>query len=236
MCVGIPLRLTAVMGLLGLTEGGEAVDLSLVPEAQPGDWVLTFLGAGRAILPEDEAAKIRAALAGLAAILAGGEAGAAFADLEARTPSLPPIFRPRWTRALPKDDTMTDARLAPHPLLTRLEADHAYPRLATRAAVEAFTARPGDHCLFIPGDPQRNLETLDAAVILPELRLAFQNRFDCAVVDDAIETDLREAIRALKTPGFLFFRTGRFLGAIEKVRDWADYLTRTQHILSERVN
>lgn len=131
---------------------------------------------------------------------------------------------------------MRDLAAPIHPLIDRLEREYRYPRLTSPAEVAAFTDRPGLHCLFIPGDPGRNLETADAAVILPELRLAFQNRFDCALVDGAIEADLREATRALKTPGFLFWRAGVYLGAIEKVRDWADYLARTQHILSERVN
>ena len=119
-----------------------------------------------------------------------------------------------------------------HPLILRLERDFGYPRLASRHDVTEFTARPGTHCLFIPGDARRNLETADAAVILPELRQAFRNAFDVAVIDDAIEADLREATRALKTPGILFFRDGEFLGAIEKVRDWSDYLGRIGHILS----
>lgn len=120
-----------------------------------------------------------------------------------------------------------------HPLVDRLARDHGWPRLATAAEVEGFTARPGAHCLFVPGDAARNLETPDAAVILPELRQAFQNAFDCAVVEDAIEAQVREAARALRTPGYLFFREGRFLGAIEKLRDWDDYLARTTHILGQ---
>lgn len=120
----------------------------------------------------------------------------------------------------------------PHPLITRLEREFGYPRLASAPEVAAFLGRPGPHCLFVPGDPRRNLETADAAVILPELRQAFQNAFDCAVVDDAIEAQLRDHYRALKTPGLLFFRGPDFLGAIEKVRDWSDYLTRITHILS----
>lgn len=119
-----------------------------------------------------------------------------------------------------------------HPLLARLETEFHYPRLHSAHDVAEFLARPGIHCLFIPGDPRRNLETADAAVILPELRLAFQNVFDCAVVDDAIEASLREEHRALKTPGLLFFRAGTFLGAVEKVRDWSDYLARITHFLS----
>lgn len=119
-----------------------------------------------------------------------------------------------------------------HPLVTRLETEFGWLRLRTLDAVDTFAARPGAHCLFVPGDAARNLETADAAVILPELRMAFQNAFDCAVIDDAIEATVRERVRALKTPGFLFYREGRYLGAIEKVRDWNDYVARTSHLLS----
>lgn len=119
-----------------------------------------------------------------------------------------------------------------HPLLARLEDEFGWPRLHSLHDVAEFTQRPGLHCLFVPGDPRRNLETADAAVILPELRMTFQNAFDCALVDDAIEAQVRETRKALKTPGFLFFRQGLYLGAIEKIRDWDDYIARTSHILS----
>ena len=119
-----------------------------------------------------------------------------------------------------------------HPLLARLEDEFGWPRLHSLHDVAEFTQRPGLHCLFVPGDPRRNLETADAAVILPELRMTFQNAFDCALADDAIEAQVRETHKALKTPGFLFFRQGLYLGAIEKIRDWDDYIARTSHILS----
>ncbi|MCF1709327.1 hydrogenase accessory protein [Tabrizicola sp. J26] len=133
------------------------------------------------------------------------------------------------------DFAMPDAAASrgPHPLVMRLETEMGWPRLASLSDVAEFTGRPGAHCLFVPGDANRNLETADAAVILPELRIAFQNGFDCALVDDVIEAQVREAARALRTPGFLFFREGRYLGAIEKVRDWDDYLARTTHILGQ---
>jgi hydrogenase-1 operon protein HyaE len=119
-----------------------------------------------------------------------------------------------------------------HPLIVRLTAEFGYPLLDREEEVAAFLSRPGVHCLFIPGDARRNLETADAAVILPELRQAFQGAFDCAVIGDAIEAGLREAHRALKTPGLLFFRQSDFLGAVERVRDWSDYLDRITHFLS----
>jgi len=93
MCVGLPLRLTRIDGIAGFATDGAGetlVDLSLTPEARPGDWVLTFLGAAREVLDEHEAQKIRAALRGLASVMAGRDAGDAFADLDARTPALPP--------------------------------------------------------------------------------------------------------------------------------------------------
>ncbi|MCB6176693.1 HypC/HybG/HupF family hydrogenase formation chaperone [Rhodobacter sp. Har01] len=92
MCVGIPLRITAIDGIAACATDGdrtETLDLSLVPEARPGDWVLGFLGTARAILAEAEAQKIRAALAGLSSLMQGGGLGEAFADLD-RPPQLPP--------------------------------------------------------------------------------------------------------------------------------------------------
>ncbi len=118
------------------------------------------------------------------------------------------------------------------PLVTRLTEDLNWPRLSSAADLAAYLDRPGAHCLFVPGDPARNLETGDAAVILPELRMTFQHAFDCAVVDDAIDAEVRETYKALKTPAFIFLRDGVCLGSIQKVRDWDDYLGRITQILS----
>ncbi len=118
-----------------------------------------------------------------------------------------------------------------HPLIARLE-EMGWPRLSSLSDVAEFTGRPGAHCLLAPGDFVRNLESADAAVILPELRMTFQNAFDCAILDDTIEAKVRETWRALKTPAFLFFREGFYLGSIEKIRDWDDYIARTSHLLN----
>lgn len=93
MCLGIPLLLQSVDGIVGTALDGDLpalVDLSLTPEAQPGDWVLCFLGAAREVIGAEDAQKIRAALGGLQSLMLGGDLGAAFADLESRSPSLPP--------------------------------------------------------------------------------------------------------------------------------------------------
>ncbi|WP_425101321.1 hydrogenase accessory protein [Tropicibacter sp. S64] len=119
-----------------------------------------------------------------------------------------------------------------HPLIDRLTTEIGWPKLDTQEALDAFLAAPGVHALFVPGDPSRNLESADVAIILPELKQAFQGRFDCAVVGDAIETALREETKVLKTPSLIFYREGRFLAGIPKVRDWDDYMSRIAQILA----
>jgi hydrogenase expression/formation protein HypC len=93
MCIGLPFRVLSVDGIAArVTDGRETrlLDISLVAPVEPGDWVLDFLGAARAVVSEAEALAIRAALDGLQAVMAGGDLGAAFANLETRSPTLPP--------------------------------------------------------------------------------------------------------------------------------------------------
>lgn len=93
MCVGIPMKVIASDGLTATCEAGgriETVDLALVGEQPAGVHVLVFLGAARQTLSADEAEIISRALEGLASAMAGHGTGDAFADLENRTPQLPP--------------------------------------------------------------------------------------------------------------------------------------------------
>ncbi|MDJ0823795.1 MAG: HypC/HybG/HupF family hydrogenase formation chaperone [Paracoccaceae bacterium] len=93
MCVGLPLRITAIDGIAATASNGahvEMIDLSLTPEAQVGDWLLTFLGAAREVISADEAQKITAALEGLRSVMRGDALGDAFVDLETSGPQLPP--------------------------------------------------------------------------------------------------------------------------------------------------
>ena len=92
MCVGIPMQILSIDGIAGHVTNGkhhEVTDLSLTPDARTGDWILTFLGAAREVLSEDEAQKITAALGGLQSLMQGGALGNAFADLEETGPRLP---------------------------------------------------------------------------------------------------------------------------------------------------
>ncbi|WP_116132261.1 hydrogenase accessory protein [Tropicimonas sp. IMCC34043] len=121
-----------------------------------------------------------------------------------------------------------------HPLIDRLTEDLGWPLLDRAEDIARFTASDDARVLFVPGDPARNLESADVAVILPELRMAFQGRFDCAVVGTTVEAEVREQTGVLKTPSLIFFRAGRQIGAVPKVRDWDDYILRIGQILSRK--
>lgn len=105
MCLGVPMRLISRDGIAGLARDGETtvlVDLSLTPDAVAGDWVLIFLGAAREVMAEAEAMANRRALDGLRSLMAGGGLGDAFADLDDRTPTLPPHLQAALDAGLAK--------------------------------------------------------------------------------------------------------------------------------------
>ena len=102
MCIGIPMRVVEGNDHQAWCEGPEGrvpIDLALVGPQPRGTWLLTFMGAAREVLDAEAAARIRAALDGLIAALAGDTAGvdAAFADLVGRTPRLPEHLRAKET-------------------------------------------------------------------------------------------------------------------------------------------
>lgn len=99
MCLGIPMEIVSVEGLAARCRQGDEfhlVDLSLLPEARPGDHVLTFLGSGRRLLDAEEARLIAQALDAVAAAMSGDAAAIdhAFADLVGREPTLPAHLAP----------------------------------------------------------------------------------------------------------------------------------------------
>lgn len=99
MCIGVPMRVLAVDGGMALCAGRgrqERVNVLLVGEPAPGEWVLAFQGSAVRLLSAEEAARTDAALDSLEAALAGDvDLDAYFADLTERTPQLPAHLRER---------------------------------------------------------------------------------------------------------------------------------------------
>ena len=99
MCLGIPMQVVEAQGESAAwcvgRDGRALIDMALVGPQAPGTWLLTFVGSAREVMTPEAAARVDAALDGLAAVLEGDSAAidAAFADLIAREPQLPEHLR-----------------------------------------------------------------------------------------------------------------------------------------------
>jgi hydrogenase-1 operon protein HyaE len=109
------------------------------------------------------------------------------------------------------------------PLVTRLVEKHGAARL-DEAGFEAFAAAPGEAALFFTEDPVRFREVLDVAVILPELAAAASRRFRIGVLPPPLANAKAATYGVRRWPALVFLRDGRWLGNVEGLRDWADYV------------
>ncbi len=120
------------------------------------------------------------------------------------------------------------------PPLARLAAQPGCVWLE-EADVAEFERRAGETVLFFAADPVRVRETLDLAVILPELKRAIARFTPRPFVVGLLGPELapRHARRyALgRMPALVFLRGGEFLGAIEGLRDWPRYLRESLALL-----
>lgn len=77
-----------------------------------------------------------------------------------------------------------------HPLIARLTQEMGYP-LLDAAGLAAFCEAPGDAVLFCGGNPAAYPETLDLAMVLPELMRAFPRRLRAGVAAAELEPALQ---------------------------------------------
>ncbi|MCC7327671.1 MAG: hydrogenase [Burkholderiales bacterium] len=110
-----------------------------------------------------------------------------------------------------------------YPLIARLFAEHGYARL-TAENFAAFTTPPGHALLLFIEDPVRFRETLDLAVIVPELARAFPGRFRVGVLlpEDARREAVRYGFR--RWPAVVMLTDGAYVGAIDGLRNWDEYI------------
>ncbi len=97
--------------------------------------------------------------------------------------------------------------------------------------LDAFCAGRGVVALLFMGDHERLVESDDLAIIAPELAMAFEGAFSLAVVARVSERPLQQRFRFTAYPAMVFLREGGYLGAIERLLNWDDYLARIGEIL-----
>ncbi len=117
-----------------------------------------------------------------------------------------------------------------YPLIAQLFSKHGFVEV-TPANIAAWTERPGRTLLLFIEDPGRYKETLDLAVIVPELARAFPGRFAVGVLlpEAARELCVRYGFR--RWPAFVMLADGKYVGAVDGLRNWDEYLTEVARLL-----
>lgn len=92
------------------------------------------------------------------------------------------------------------------------------------AGFGAFVTAPGEAVLFFTEDPVRFREVHDLTVILPELAAAASRRFRIGVLPPPLARAKAGAYGVRRWPALVFLRGGEWLGNIEGLRDWREYL------------
>jgi len=120
-----------------------------------------------------------------------------------------------------------------HALIDRLIQDLGYEEI-TLDNHDSFTQRPGLGVLFFPGNPETVKDATDVAVVLPELINAFGDQLRPGVVTDTSGAgkELKQKYGFPQYPALVFVREGEYVGAITRIQDWTEYLTKINTLLS----
>lgn len=129
------------------------------------------------------------------------------------------------------DVLQQDVSQPPHPLFERMLREPGFADVSAQD-FESFSAQPGPTVLFFSEDPARYRETLDLAVILPEIARAFAGRFRVGALlpETARAMAVRFGVR--RWPALVVLRDGDYVGAIEGLRNWDEYCTEVAHLLA----
>ena len=118
-----------------------------------------------------------------------------------------------------------------HPLLQRLlqTTDAA---LLDADTLEPWLAQPGTAMLVFVDEPDRQKETLDLAVIVPELHAARAGAFRVGLLPPSLARSVAPRYGFARWPAFVLLRDGRYLGAVDGLRDWDVYLDALDALLA----
>ncbi len=120
-----------------------------------------------------------------------------------------------------------------HVLIERLIQELNYPEI-TLDNHDSFIEIPGLNVLFFPGNPETVKDATDVAVVLPELVDTFAPQLNPGVVVDTYGAGqkLKRKYGFTHFPSLVFLRNGEYVGAISRIQDWDEYLSRITALLA----
>jgi hydrogenase-1 operon protein HyaE len=119
-----------------------------------------------------------------------------------------------------------------HPLFGRMVAETGATVLHEAASLDDWASQPGAAMVVFAEDPERFKETLDLAVIVPELHAGCRGAFRVALLPPAASRLLAPRYGFARWPAFVMLRDGQYLGAVDGIRDWDDYVAELTRLLA----
>jgi hydrogenase-1 operon protein HyaE len=128
-------------------------------------------------------------------------------------------------------DTAAAVTESLHPLLARL-VEKTDAAVLDAESFDLWAGQPGAAMVVFVEDPERYKETLDLAVIVPELHASRRGRFRVALLPPAPARLVARRYGFAHWPAFVMLRDGRYLGAVDGIRDWEIYLVELDRLLA----
>jgi hydrogenase-1 operon protein HyaE len=120
-------------------------------------------------------------------------------------------------------------------LLDRLVATHDVADLDA-AGLKAFIEAPGNGVVLLLDEPDRVAESWDLAVIFPELLASAGIPARAALLRPAQALDQLGRFGINRLPALLFLRDGGYVGVIEGLRDWNEFVADCRTMLQTPVS
>ncbi|MBE0548744.1 MAG: hydrogenase [Rubrivivax sp.] len=120
--------------------------------------------------------------------------------------------------------------LASYPLVEQMFSRHGCTEVRADT-IDAGIAQPGHVLLVFTEDPMRFKETLDLVVIVPQLQRAFPGRFAVGVLLPEAARKVQVRYGFNRWPALVMLKDGQYVGAIDGLRNWDDYLEQMQVLL-----
>ena len=117
-------------------------------------------------------------------------------------------------------------------LLDKLVAKHGISE-CDQAGFQSFINEAGNGVALLTEEPDTAPESWDMAVIFPELLAAIGTQLRTTIVRPASAKILQTRFGLSRLPALLFVRDGGYVGAIEGLRDWSEFVNEFAEMLQK---
>lgn len=116
-------------------------------------------------------------------------------------------------------------------------------RLCTQSSIEvldetgfnSFVTGAGDGMVLFTQEPDQQPETWDVAVILPEVLKQTGTRLRAGVIAPDLARKMKAQYGITRWPSLVFVRDGGYVGVIDGMRNWDEYLREIASMLNAPV-